>query len=814
MDKRFLLFIALSFGIIVTWSVARVKFGPPPKPVAANPNEANQDGTAAEQDAAQAGTPQGENQASGKGSEPSAGEPGGGEPGVKDPANAKPESGVQDPAISAKDPNAPATTGTDAATAESKADENDGKIKTTVAPARWASLGSVDAASGYRMLVTFSSRGAAVERVELSSERYHDLEHPHGYVGDLALTALADGGCRVGVVGGGTPAARAACVEDPSQVGLRVGDELLQFHGQPVTSPSAFHSILENSRVGEILELLLRRDGKEWTYKLTTAQKPMEVIHPEAESKGGLSLGSYTLTLDSIESAGKAVVVPNGANEIPNLPPLRTSHWELAQADESQVEFRYRIGERDMEKINKPGALEVRKRFRLEPVDAQATDIRGAGYHLTMEVEIVSLGEKPLRVAYRLDGPQGLPLEGWWYATKISPGWGGAGARDLVWRTNRGSYQLMSAAALHKEVTGKKQGRSSQLFAEEAKSDARTIRFMGIDTQYFSSILLPKTAEDAVFQRGLATAASDPEELEKALNKKLNISFQVISEPKTITADASMRQDFTIFTGPKEPAVLATYDVGELIEYGWWWPVSKLLGAILKSFYWLIGNYGISIVLLTIVVRTCMLPISFKMTKNAQRMQALAPEMKIISEKYKNDLEKKNRAVQELWKKHNVNPLSGCLLVFFQLPVFAGLYRLLATDITLRQSPLISGMQWCSNLSGPDELCRWPAVLPAFLTSETGWLGPYLNILPLVTIALFIMNQRLLTPPPTDEQQQMQQKMMTFMMLFFAVMFFKVPSGLCLYFIASSIWTLAEHKVLKKNKLAPAAALATTARGK
>ena len=187
-------------------------------------------------------------------------------------------------------------------------------------------------------------------------------------------------------------------------------------------------------------------------------------------------------------------------------------------------------------------------------------------------------------------------------------------------------------------------------------------------------------------------------------------------------------------------------------------------GQVVVMTYPLIGNYGIAIILLTIVVRTCMLPISFKMTKNAQRMQALAPEMKILSEKYKNDLEKKNRAVQELWKKHNVNPLSGCLLVFFQLPVFAGLYRLLATDITLRQSPLISGMQWCSNLSGPDELCRWPAVLPAFLTSETGWLGPYLNILPLVTIALFIMNQRLLTPPPTDEQQQMQQKMMTFMM--------------------------------------------------
>ena len=223
------------------------------------------------------------------------------------------------------------------------------------------------------------------------------------------------------------------------------------------------------------------------------------------------------------------------------------------------------------------------------------------------------------------------------------------------------------------------------------------------------------------------------------------------------------------------------------------------MSTILHLFYALVGNFGIAIVMLTIVVRGAMFPISRKATRGAQMMQFLAPEMKKITEKYKNDMEKRSRAQRELFGRYNYNPFSGCLLMFFQLPVFIGLYRCLSVDIELRDAPLISGIAWCSNLAAPDMFWHWESMGWDMITSRaTGWLGPFFNILPIITITLFILQQKMFTPPATDDQTRMQQKMMKYMMVFMGILFFKVASGLCLYFIISSAWGIAERKLLPK----------------
>ena len=186
----------------------------------------------------------------------------------------------------------------------------------------------------------------------------------------------------------------------------------------------------------------------------------------------------------------------------------------------------------------------------------------------------------------------------------------------------------------------------------------------------------------------------------------------------------------------------------------------------------------------------------------AQKMQELKPEMDRINEKFKGKPEEKTRAMQELWRKHNYNPMSGCLPLFLQLPIFMGLYRALMVDIELRQAPLLSSaIRWCSNLAAPDMLWNWTGVMPSFITAYRGFgsLGPYLNILPLFTVGLMIWQQKMFMPPATDEQTEMQQKMMKYMMVFIAFMFFTVPSGLCIYFIASSLWGIAEKKFLPKT---------------
>ncbi len=182
-------------------------------------------------------------------------------------------------------------------------------------------------------------------------------------------------------------------------------------------------------------------------------------------------------------------------------------------------------------------------------------------------------------------------------------------------------------------------------------------------------------------------------------------------------------------------------------------------------------------------------------------MQELQPEMKRINEKYKNDAEKRTRTTQDLFRQHNYNPVGGCLLAFAQLPIFVGLYRSLMVDVELRQAPLFSeSIRWASNLAAPDMLWNWSHIMPPFITSGTGifGLGPYLNVLPLVTIALFIWQQKMFMPPAADEQAAMQQKMMQYMMIFMGILFFKVASGLCVYFIASSLWGVCERKLLPK----------------
>jgi YidC/Oxa1 family membrane protein insertase len=134
--------------------------------------------------------------------------------------------------------------------------------------------------------------------------------------------------------------------------------------------------------------------------------------------------------------------------------------------------------------------------------------------------------------------------------------------------------------------------------------------------------------------------------------------------------------------------------------------------------------------------------------------------------------------------------------------VFMGLYRSLMVAIELRDAPLLSSsIRWCSNLAAPDMLFNWSNFMPAFVnngTSSIFALGPYFNLLPLLTIGLFMWQQKVMMPPAVDEQAAMQQKIMKYMMIFMGLMFYKVASGLCLYFIASTLWGLTERRFLPK----------------
>ena len=206
--------------------------------------------------------------------------------------------------------------------------------------------------------------------------------------------------------------------------------------------------------------------------------------------------------------------------------------------------------------------------------------------------------------------------------------------------------------------------------------------------------------------------------------------------------------------------------------------------------------------MLTVLVRLCMFPLSRKQALSAKKMQELQPEMKKINEKYKANAEQRTLAMQELWRKHNYNPMGGCLLVFVQLPIFMGLYRSLMVNVELRRAPLLGdAVRWCSNLAAPDMFWNWEHVMPTYPWGSHRLAGPYLNILPLLTVGCSSGSKSMFMPPATDDNSAMQQKIMKFMTIFMGLMYFKVAAGLCLYFIVSSMWGIAERKLLPKVTL-------------
>ena len=434
------------------------------------------------------------------------------------------------------------------------------------------------------------------------------------------------------------------------------------------------------------------------------------------------------------------------------------------------------------------------KRFWISPGSNE--NDHGRNYDFEFEVEFINKGADNLELGYRIDGPTGLPLEGWWYSYKTHPtSFAGAGVRDVIWRGDGEQHQFYTNPMITKRL--RKEPDAPQLLIVDNENPKR-LQYLGVDAQYFNSTLLAAPDSAAIeFDHVDGRALSDIDEQRAS---RTPITYRADSQVIQVPGNQASSFQFEIFAGPKHPDVLAHYNLQECIVYGWFkWP-AQLMGFLLHKLHWVVGNYGIAIILLTVIVRACMFPIGRQQAMNAKKMQELTPEIKKIKEKYPNDTEKQAKAQQELFRKHNYNPLAGCAPMFLQLPIFIGLYRALSVDIELRQTPLIPGLEWCANLAAPDMLWRWDNTIPIeFLTGYSGYLGPYLNLLPMVSTGLFLVHQQMFTPPPTDEQQEMQQKVMKFMMLFMLVLFFKVPAGLCIYFITSSLWALAERMLLPKD---------------
>jgi YidC/Oxa1 family membrane protein insertase len=255
-----------------------------------------------------------------------------------------------------------------------------------------------------------------------------------------------------------------------------------------------------------------------------------------------------------------------------------------------------------------------------------------------------------------------------------------------------------------------------------------------------------------------------------------------------IVFDGATTVSSAVFIGPKELDVLEAVNpsLKKTINFGWTSIIALPFLKLLKVFYRIAPNYGLAIILLTIVVRLVTLPMSIKGQRSMMRMQRLQPQVERIREKHKDDQERLNREMVDLYKRNHVNPLGGCLPMAVQLPVFFGLYEALLNAIELRHAPFIG---WIKDLSAPDCLpVSWIPLLP--FTQCHGI--PVLVIL--MTITAFV--QQWMAPKQPDPNQQ---KMMMYMPVVFSLIFVNMPAGLTLYYFSSNLLGVVQQFILNRE---------------
>jgi YidC/Oxa1 family membrane protein insertase len=234
------------------------------------------------------------------------------------------------------------------------------------------------------------------------------------------------------------------------------------------------------------------------------------------------------------------------------------------------------------------------------------------------------------------------------------------------------------------------------------------------------------------------------------------------------------------------------YGLDHSIKYGWVGPLARPLLWLLKELDRVFKNYGIAIIVITIIVRAIFLPLTIKSMisiKGMQiRMQELKPKIDALKEKYKDDKAKQNAELMKLYTGHGINPLSslgGCLPILIQLPVFIALYDVLLYSIDLRHSSFL----WIKDLSSPENLFNIPGT------------GIPFRFLPLIMGASWYASQKL-TPTTAPGADTMQTKMMEFMPLIFTVMFWGLPSGLILYWTVSNILSIVQQLYVNRRFIA------------
>ena len=319
------------------------------------------------------------------------------------------------------------------------------------------------------------------------------------------------------------------------------------------------------------------------------------------------------------------------------------------------------------------------------------------------------------------------------------------------------------------------QKRAAQQYFDEKVSNAE---WLGVSNQFFVTLITPLNAKATeVWAQRFDSRKDEKGRIDYGIEGAMGMPGFAVQPGQTETLH------FQLYVGPKLYHRLAelTHDEAEIMDFGLWKLVSEALLNMMNLIHGFVGNYAVAILILTAIIKLILWPLQTKANKSMRRMSALSPKMQELKEKYKDDPTKMNAEVMKMYKDYGVNPVSGCLPMMIQIPIFFGLFTMLRQAVELRNASFL----WVRDLSQPDTIAHVPGL---------GW---PINILPLIMAGTsFWMTH--ITPKSGDSTQQ---RVMMFMPLIFVVFCYNFAAALALYYTTQNLFTILQLYQNRKQPL-------------
>lgn len=303
----------------------------------------------------------------------------------------------------------------------------------------------------------------------------------------------------------------------------------------------------------------------------------------------------------------------------------------------------------------------------------------------------------------------------------------------------------------------------------------KDVKFIGLRDQYFCAILEPVDTVASAYIKKISAQESE---------------VGILGNELSLNPGEQIGHLYHIYLGPQDLKTINAIKTewSAIIYFGTFDFIAQLLLQLLGFFYSLVHNWGWAIIILSLAVYFLLFPLSLKQMRSMKEMQLLQPKIDALRKELKDNPQRLNKEIMELYKEHKVNPLGGCLPLLLQMPIFFALYQALIRSVALRGAHFL----WIKDLSSPDQLFTFKNSIPI--------LGNQVNILPILMAIGMFVQQKISMIKATGEAAQQQKIMSIIMPVMFGVIFYQMPSGLVLYWFVNSALMLIYQMRMNKQK--------------